>query len=218
MPIELLLTMGGMFAGLCTVAGGYVVRAQRVSRHARDLVEAARRRIPRDEEGRRVVLVGRLRAASDARTRSFADGRLVVVSSLMQHDGRIASVIATRIAHELVLATDDGEIPVLGSIHLERTRAAARPSDEELASLPPGVPVEDTAVLDVELDELVMVEGLLGRIEREGLRESGAALGIVSSSEDFGYVPIRMTALRLELPWWPSRSTLLRSRRGRSVT
>jgi len=218
MPIELLLAVGGALAGLCTMSAGYVLRAQRVSRHARDLVEAARRRIPRDEEGRRVVLVGRLRAAPDARTRSFADGRPVAVSSLLHVHGRVASVIATRISHGLLLATEDGEIPVLGSIHLERTRAPTRPSDEELASLPPGVPVEDTAVLDAELDELVMIEGLLGRIEREGLRNAGAALGIVSSSEDFGYVPIRMTALRLELPWWPGPFAALGSRRDPPVT
>lgn len=217
MPIELLVSVVGVLAGLSTIAGGYVARSQRIGRHARDLVEAARRRIPRDEEGRRVVLVGRLRAAPEAQTRSFADGRPVAVSSLMQLDGRIAAVLATRIAHQLVLETDDGEVPVLGSIHLERTRAATRPDDDELAFLPEGIPVADTWVLDAEVGELVMVEGILGRITREGLREPSATLGIASASEDFGYVPIRMTALRLELPRWP-RALALRAHGARSLT
>jgi hypothetical protein len=183
------LPLLGLALGALLLGGGHFWWHQRLRRHGRDLAESARRRIPRSEEGRRVVLVGRLRVAGSESVPSFVDGARVAVSSLFRAEGRALAVLDTRRATGLSLETEDGLVPIHGTVHVERT-VAPRP----LAGS------DSRCGLDVAAGELVMVEGLLGRVQREGLREQGALLGLSSESDDFGHVPIRMTALRLELP------------------
>lgn len=188
----------GLACGAVALGGLHFWWHQRLRRHARDLAESARRRIPRGEEGRRVVLVGRVRVAASESVPSFVDGAPVAVSSLFRAEGRMLTVLATRRATGLAIETADGLVPVHGTVHVERT-ITPRP----LAGS------DSRCGLDVAAGELVMVEGLLGRVQREGLREPGALLGLSSDSDDFGHVPIRMTALRLELPRALWRATLV---------
>jgi hypothetical protein len=187
---HLALPLLGLLAGTLLLGGGYFWWQQRLRKHGRDLAETARRRIPRGEEGRRVVLVGRLRVAGAESVASFVDGAPVAVSSLFRAEGRALSVVGTRRATGLSLETEDGLVPIHGTIHVERT----------VAPRPISASGEARCGLDVAAGELVMIEGVLGRVGQEGLREQGAVLGLSSESEDFGHVPIRMTALRLELP------------------
>ncbi len=181
----------GVLGGIALIGGGHAAWQQRLRRRAHDLAASARRRIPREEEGRRVVLVGRLRVAGSETVRSYVDGRPVAVSSLLRIEGPVTTVSGTRRATGLAVETEDGLVPIHGTIHVERTRAPLR-----LA----GTPDSARAALDVAAGELVMVEGMLGRVAQEGLREQGAVLGVSSETQDFGQLPIRMTALRLELP------------------
>ncbi len=194
-----LLPVAGLALGLLAVGGGYFVAAQRLRRRARDLLVRAKRHVPRGEEGKRVVLVGRLRVAGADAVPSFADGRAVAVSSVSTSQGSVTSVVETRSAPTLALETTEGLVPIEGVIEVDRTRAGRRVRSEEPRSYPPEL-ARALRVTDVCAGERVMVEGRLGRVAREGLREPGAVLGVSSETLRFGQVPVRITALRIEAP------------------
>jgi hypothetical protein len=103
---RLVLPVLGAVLGLVGVALAWTLLSQRTAWHLRELIAALRTAMHAEEEGARVVLVGRLRAPGGETIASFErEDRRAVVSSVHQQIGKVLDHVATRATPGLVLET-----------------------------------------------------------------------------------------------------------------
>jgi hypothetical protein len=155
-----------------------------------------------EEEGARVVLVGRLRAPGGETIASFErEDRRAVVSSIHQRVGRVLDHVATRATEGLVLETRQGPIPIAGHIDVRRTRATKKAKNVDARSLARATDPSALHAVDVTDGQWVLAEGIVTRVTREGLREQAGVRGLAGVER----APVVLTALRPEVPPWTFR-------------
>lgn len=154
-------------------AGVLAVRALR--ERARRADTTARTRLSPTDEGRRVRLAGRLIAAGDG-VPSFVDGRPVAVSI-----ARGQARPEERRAEALLVETPDGRFPLAGALELRGTRGRGAQVDG----------LGRCEVLEARIGETVLVEGFVGRVMQESLRDPAARLGLRSDRDGF-FEPVRL--------------------------
>jgi hypothetical protein len=188
--------------GLVGVALAWTLLSQRTAWHLRELIAALRTAMHAEEEGARVVLVGRLRAPGGETIASFErEDRRAVVSSVHQQIGKVLDHVATRATPGLVLETHQGPIPIAGFIDVRRTRASKRAKNVDARTQARATDASALRAIDVNDGQWVLAEGLVTRVTREGLREQAAVRGLAGVER----TPVVLTALRPEVPPWTFR-------------
>ncbi len=142
---------------------------------AKQLDEAAQTRLSPADEGRRVTITGRL-VADGSGVPSLVDGRPVAVSVAR---GPVRSV--ERRGGSLALETPDGLYPLAGTLELQG--APARAADVD------GLGPCD--VIEARVGQTVLVDGFVGRVMQESLRDPAARLGLRSDRDGF-FEPVRV--------------------------
>lgn len=192
----------GASVGLVGFVVVWGLLSQRTAWRLRELLAALRTVMHAEEEGERVVLVGRLRAPGGETIASFErEDRRAVVSSIHQRVGRVLDHVATRATEGLVLETRGGPVPIAGFIDVRRTRATKKAKNVDARSLARATDARELHAVDVSDGQWVLAEGIVTRVTREGLREQAGVRGLAGVER----APVVLTALRPEVPPWTFR-------------
>jgi len=152
------------------VLGVFILRAR-----AKQLDAAAQTRLSPADEGRRVTITGRLVADGDG-VPSLIDGRPVALSVAR---GPMRS--EERRGTSLALQTPDGLYPLAGTLELQGESARAA----DVAGL------GSCNVMEARVGQTVLVDGFVGRVMQESLRDPAARLGLRSDRDGF-FEPVRV--------------------------